>query len=100
VADVTSSSAFPTCGLSIARGCPGHEAVINGLLSRYPLSEDGYVAAAAALFWDNWPSLTALFNKVANFLRSGSPLGNHDPGHLLPLGGRPLPLGQPAFEGL
>ena len=36
------------------RGFPAKEAVLNGLLSRYPLTEDGYVAAAAALFWDNW----------------------------------------------
>ena len=31
------------------RGFQATEAVINGLLSRYPLSEEGYVAAAAAL---------------------------------------------------
>ena len=60
------------------RGFQATEAVINGLLSRYPLSEDGYVAAAAALFWDNWPTLTALFVKIANFLKRIT-LGNHDP---------------------
>ena len=45
---------FPTCGTSIAAAFPAKEAVLNGLLSRYPLDEEGYVAAAAALFWDNW----------------------------------------------
>ena len=60
------------------RGFQATEAVINGLLSRYPLSEDGYVAVAAALFWDNWPTLTALFVKIANFLKRIT-LGNHDP---------------------
>ena len=51
------------------RGFPAKEAVLNGLLSRYPLSEDGYVAAAAALFWDNWESLTGLFIRIDTFLR-------------------------------
>ena len=60
------------------RGFQATEAVINGLLSRYPLTEDGYVAAAAALFWDSWPSLTSQFNKVAAFLKRIT-LGNHDP---------------------
>ena len=60
------------------RGFQATEAVINGLLSRYPLTEDGYVAAAAALFWDSWPSLTSQFNKVADFLKRIT-LGNHDP---------------------
>ena len=60
------------------RGFPATEAAINGLLSRYPLTDDGYVAAAAALFWDSWPSLTSLFNKVAAFLKRIT-LGNHDP---------------------
>ncbi len=60
------------------RGFQATEAVINGLLSRYPLTEEGYVAAAAALFWDRWPTLTALFVKIANFLKRIT-LGNHDP---------------------
>ncbi len=60
------------------RGFQATEAAINGLLSRYPLTEDGYVAAAAALFWDSWPSLTSQFNKVAAFLKRIT-LGNHDP---------------------
>ncbi|MGO9109381.1 MAG: virulence factor SrfC family protein [Thermoguttaceae bacterium] len=60
------------------RGFQATEAVINGLLSRYPLSEDGYVAVAGALFWDNWPTLTALFVKIASFLKRIT-LGNHDP---------------------
>ena len=31
------------------RGFPAKEAVLNGLMSRYPLSEEGYQAAAARL---------------------------------------------------
>ena len=60
------------------RGFQSKEAVINGLLSRYPLTEEGYVAAAAALFWDNWESLTGLFVKIAGFLKRIT-LGDHDP---------------------
>ena len=60
------------------RGFQAKEAVINGLLSRYPLTEEGYVATAAALFWDNWESLTGLFVKIATFLKRIT-LGNHDP---------------------
>ena len=33
------------------RGFAAREAILNGLLSRYPLREEGYIAAAAALFW-------------------------------------------------
>lgn len=50
------------------RGFPAKEAVVSGLLSRYPLTEEGYVATAAALFWDKWPSLTNLFIRINNFL--------------------------------
>jgi hypothetical protein len=50
------------------RGFPATEAVFNGFLSRYPLSEDGYVALAASMFWDNWDSLTNLFNTINHFL--------------------------------
>ncbi|MHC4178762.1 MAG: virulence factor SrfC family protein, partial [Planctomycetota bacterium] len=60
------------------RGFQAKEAILNGLLSRYPLSEEGYVAAAAALFWDNWQSLTNLFMKINTFL-SRITLGDHDP---------------------
>ena len=60
------------------RGFPAKEAVLNGLLSRYPLSEEGYVAAAAALFWDNWESLTQLFVRIYSFLGKIS-LDNPDP---------------------
>ncbi len=60
------------------RGFQSKEAVINGLLSRYPLTEEGYVAVAAALFWDNWESLTGLFVKIAGFLKRIT-LGDHDP---------------------
>jgi hypothetical protein len=50
------------------RGFPAAEAVVNGLLARYPLSEDGYVALAARLFWNNWASLTSLFLRINGFL--------------------------------
>jgi hypothetical protein len=60
------------------RGFQAKEAILNGLLSRYPLSEEGYVAAAAALFWDNWQSLSSLFMKISTFLNRIT-LGDHDP---------------------
>lgn len=60
------------------RGFPAPEAVLNGLLSRYPLSAEGYVGAAAALFWDKWPSLTDLFLRIGRFLERIS-AGDHDP---------------------
>ena len=60
------------------RGFQAKEAIINGLLSRYPLTEEGYVAAAAALFWDSWESLTGLFVKIASFFKRIT-LGDHDP---------------------
>ena len=50
------------------RGFPAGETVVNGLLSRYPLSQDGYVALAARLFWNNWASLTGLFLRINAFL--------------------------------
>ena len=81
------------------RGFQAKEAVINGLLSRYPLSEEGYVAAAAALFWDNWPSLTDLFIRINNFLNRIT-LGNHDPAIFCHWAGVRFLLGQPAVEGL
>lgn len=52
------------------RGFQSKESVVNGLLSRYPLTEDGYIAVAANLFWDNWPALTTLFMRINNFLTS------------------------------
>jgi hypothetical protein len=60
------------------RGFQAKEAILNGLLSRYPLTEEGYVATAAALFWDSWESLTGLFIKIATFLKRIT-LGDHDP---------------------
>ncbi len=60
------------------RGFSSKEAILNGLLSRYSLSDDGYVALAAALFWDRWQSLTNLFDKINNFLQRIT-LGDHDP---------------------
>jgi hypothetical protein len=60
------------------RGFQAKEAILNGLLSRYPLTEDGYIAIAAALFWDRWTSLTNLFVRINDFLEKlGS--SEHDP---------------------
>ena len=60
------------------RGFQSKEAVVNGLLTRYPMSEDGYIALAANLFWDNWGTLTSLFIRINDFLSSiESP--DHDP---------------------
>lgn len=50
------------------RGFQSKEAIVNGLLTRYPLSEEGYIAIAANLFWDNWGSLTGLFMRINEFL--------------------------------
>ena len=60
------------------RGFRAKESVLNGLLSRYPLTEEGYIAAAASLFWSNWQSLTNMFIKINNFLQRIT-LGDHDP---------------------
>ena len=60
------------------RGFPATEAVFNGLLGRYPLSEEGYQAAAARLFWDDWSSLTNLFIRINDFLRKIT-RERHDP---------------------
>ena len=60
------------------RGFPAKEAVLSGLMSRYPLSDEGYVAAAAKLFWDNWPSLTDMFLRINSFLERIC-VGEHDP---------------------
>jgi len=60
------------------RGFKAKEAIVNGLLTRYPLSEDGYVAIAASLFWDNWGSLTNLFIRINEFL-SKIATDNRDP---------------------
>ena len=60
------------------RGFPAKEAIINGLMSRYPLCEEGCTAAAARLFWNDWPSLTSLFIRINNFLERISS-DEHDP---------------------
>ena len=60
------------------RGYQAKEAVVNGLLSRYPLSEDGYIALVAAIFWDNWGSLTNLFMRINDFLTRIA-IENQDP---------------------
>ena len=78
------------------RGFPAKEAVLNGLLSRYPLSDDGYVAAAADMFWDNWPSLTNLFLRISNFLKHLH--RRPRPGDPHALGRRAVPAGQPAGQ--
>lgn len=64
------------------RGFQSKEAVVNGLLTRYPLTNDGYAAIAANLFWDNWGSLTQLFIRINEFLnRIASE--EHDPAILV-----------------
>jgi hypothetical protein len=60
------------------RGFQSKESVLNGLLNRYPLNEDGYIAVAANMFWDNWESLTGLFMRINDFLTSISN-ESHDP---------------------
>jgi hypothetical protein len=51
------------------------EPAFNGLLTRYPLSDQGYIDLAAAIFWGGWPELTALFRTVWHFLRRIAPDG-------------------------
>jgi hypothetical protein len=65
------------------RGFPATEASLTGMMSRYPLSEEGYIAAAAALFWNKWTSLTNLFIRINNFLTKISSGGGHDPAVLV-----------------
>jgi len=60
------------------RGFQSKESVLNGLLNRYPLTEDGYIALAANIFWDNWSDLTTLFIRISNFLESIHS-DDHDP---------------------
>jgi hypothetical protein len=44
------------------------QATFNGLLSRYGLSEEGCRRLAATLFWGEWSTLTALFDRVCQFI--------------------------------
>ncbi len=44
------------------------ESFVSGLLSRYPLSVEGYEELAAVLCWGNWPELTDLFRRIRRFL--------------------------------
>jgi len=60
------------------RGYAAHESIVNGLLTRYPLSEDGYVQIAANLFWDAWDSLTSMFVRINEFLAT-LVSDDHDP---------------------
>ena len=60
------------------RGFPCKSALLNSILSRYPLSDEGYTQVVANLFWGNWSSMTGLFTRINAFLeRLYSP--DHDP---------------------
>lgn len=60
------------------RGFQSKEAVVNGLLNRYPLSEEGYIAVAAHVFWNNWGSITGMFMRINEFLEKIHS-DDHDP---------------------
>lgn len=60
------------------RGFQSKEALVNGFLTRYPLTEEGYIAVAANLFWDNWGSLTGMFMRINDFLTKIH-TSDHDP---------------------
>ncbi|MCA9271387.1 MAG: hypothetical protein KDA41_23045, partial [Planctomycetales bacterium] len=60
------------------RGFQAKEAVMNGLLNRYPLSDEGYIAVAAHIFWNNWGSLTSMFMRINEFLEKIAS-DDHDP---------------------
>ncbi|MBQ6109224.1 MAG: hypothetical protein IJK97_13515 [Thermoguttaceae bacterium] len=57
------------------RGFPTKEAILSALLSRYMLSDEGYIKACGEIFWGGWPSLTGLFIRINKFLEklSSSP---------------------------
>lgn len=44
------------------------ESMINGLISRYPLTQEGYVQLSARLCWNGLTSLTDLFGTIWRFL--------------------------------
>jgi len=44
------------------------ESLLNGLISRYPLTNEGCVQVAARICWNSLPSLTALFHRTWKFL--------------------------------
>lgn len=44
------------------------ESFLNGLIGRYPLTNDGYVQVAARLCWNSLPTLTSLFHRIWTFL--------------------------------
>lgn len=44
------------------------ESIVNGLISRYPLTDEGYVHVVARLCWNSWPTLTGLFKTIWSFL--------------------------------
>ena len=60
------------------RGFPCKAALLNSILSRYPLSEEGYTQVVANLFWGNWSSLTGLFTRINTFLKRLQS-DHHDP---------------------
>ncbi|MEK6239220.1 MAG: virulence factor SrfC family protein, partial [Planctomycetales bacterium] len=60
------------------RGFQSKEAVVNGMLNRYPLTDEGYIAIAAGMFWDNWGTLTQLFMRINDFLTKIATT-EHDP---------------------
>ena len=81
------------------RGFQATEAVINGLLSRYPLTEEGYVAAGRRAVLGQLGFAHRAVRQDRR-LPQADHAGRPRPGHLHPLGRRPLPAGQPAVEGL
>ncbi|MDO4570631.1 MAG: virulence factor SrfC family protein [Planctomycetia bacterium] len=50
------------------RGFPTKEAILNALLSRYQMSDEGYVHACGQIFWGGWPTLNGLFIRINKFL--------------------------------
>jgi hypothetical protein len=68
------------------RRYPAEEQSLAALLAAQPLTSEGCVALAAALFWDSWRSLTGLFLRIDEFLRSTSG-GGSEPGLLVPWAG-------------
>lgn len=44
------------------------ESLLNGLISRYPLTADGYVGLAARILWNSDARLTSLYHRTWKFL--------------------------------
>ncbi|MBS0205938.1 MAG: hypothetical protein JSS49_23810 [Planctomycetes bacterium] len=47
---------------------PTEEMTFNAILSRYPLSDEGYTTFAGTLFWNKWPEISELFTTVCRFI--------------------------------